>query len=297
MSAKTDVMRVLANCAEALSAAEVRELIDEEQATSKSVAVALSVLKAEGKVITVDDSYPAKYLLAAGVAKTLRKAPPEQSDDPAPARMESAPIAAAPIAAEIDVPNREVSEAARAEAGAVPAAAIEVADIVHHGPTGEDWVVARVTDQHVWPSGYPPCRADLADCTLVEKATPKRREEWLAELRKLPASDERAVPAECPPAATPAFTLPDPAEQATAFRALADRVYGELKANGVVAVAPIEARIGTTATLEETTCADSSAQCIAKKLQAVARMLESWPEPEPPQGLGEVLDGIAGACL
>lgn len=70
---------------------------------------------------------------------------------------------------------------------------IEIADTVHHGPTGEDWVVARVTDRHVYPAGWPPCRADLADCTLIGKATEKQRAEMLANLRKLPPSDERHI--------------------------------------------------------------------------------------------------------
>lgn len=54
---------------------------------------------------------------------------------------------------------------------------IEVADHIHHIPTGEDWVVKRVDDTHVEPAGWPPCRAKLADCRLIKKATPKEREE------------------------------------------------------------------------------------------------------------------------
>ena len=70
---------------------------------------------------------------------------------------------------------------------------IEIADAVRHGPTGEDWVVARVTEAHVYPAGWPPCRADLADCTLLEKATPEQREQMLRDLRRLPHDDERRV--------------------------------------------------------------------------------------------------------
>lgn len=68
---------------------------------------------------------------------------------------------------------------------------IEIADTVHHAPSGEDWVVARVTDKHVYPAGWPPCRAELTDCRLIEKATEQQRAEMLAELHRLPASDER----------------------------------------------------------------------------------------------------------
>lgn len=68
---------------------------------------------------------------------------------------------------------------------------IEIADAVHHGPTGEDWVVARVTEKHIYPAGWPPCRADLADCKLLTKATPEQRERMLRDLRRLPHGDER----------------------------------------------------------------------------------------------------------
>lgn len=68
---------------------------------------------------------------------------------------------------------------------------IEIADYVHHRPSGEDWIVARVTDEYLWPAGWPPGRAKLSDCTLLEKATPERRAWMLDELRKLPHDDER----------------------------------------------------------------------------------------------------------
>lgn len=68
---------------------------------------------------------------------------------------------------------------------------IEIADTVHHGPSGEDWTVARVTEEHVYPAGWPPGRALLADCTLLEKATDEQRESLRVQLRKLPRDDDR----------------------------------------------------------------------------------------------------------
>lgn len=73
------------------------------------------------------------------------------------------------------------------------AAQIEIADAVCHGPSGENWVVARVTGQHVYPAGWPPCRAEIADCRLIAKATEKQRAEMLRNLRKLPPGDERHI--------------------------------------------------------------------------------------------------------
>lgn len=75
----------------------------------------------------------------------------------------------------------------------LPRLLIDVADSVHHGPSGEDWVVARVTDRHVYPAGWPPIRADLADCTLIEKATEQQRTEMIAKCRLLPVDDARHV--------------------------------------------------------------------------------------------------------
>lgn len=70
---------------------------------------------------------------------------------------------------------------------------IEIADAVHHGPSGEDWVVARVTEEHVYPAGWPPGRALLADCTLLKKATDEQREAMMVQLRKLPMGDDRRL--------------------------------------------------------------------------------------------------------
>jgi hypothetical protein len=70
---------------------------------------------------------------------------------------------------------------------------IDIADIVKHNPTGEEWVVARVFGEHLWPAGWPPGRAELADCELVEKATEEQREIMIRRLQKLPNNDERKI--------------------------------------------------------------------------------------------------------
>ena len=68
---------------------------------------------------------------------------------------------------------------------------IEIADHVHHGQSGEDWVVARVTDEHVYPAGWPESRALLSDCTLIHKASRDSRARLIADLKRLPSSDSR----------------------------------------------------------------------------------------------------------
>jgi hypothetical protein len=61
---------------------------------------------------------------------------------------------------------------------------IDTADHVLHGPTGEEWLVARVTSTHLHPCGWPPSMADLSDCTLIRKAKPEERLQLLRELAR-----------------------------------------------------------------------------------------------------------------
>ena len=59
---------------------------------------------------------------------------------------------------------------------------IDTADHVRHGPSGEQWLVARVTKTHLYPCGWPPSCADLSDCTLIKRATLAERLKLLREL-------------------------------------------------------------------------------------------------------------------
>lgn len=70
------------------------------------------------------------------------------------------------------------------QASCAPAAgsAIDTADTVLHRPSGERWVVACVEGKHLSWCGWPEGMADLADCELVEKATPEERDELLKRL-------------------------------------------------------------------------------------------------------------------
>jgi hypothetical protein len=69
---------------------------------------------------------------------------------------------------------------------------IEIADIVKHAPSGEEWLVARVDDVHLWPCGWPESRAYLSDCVLIEKASDQARKSLIEDLKKLPESDARS---------------------------------------------------------------------------------------------------------
>ena len=68
---------------------------------------------------------------------------------------------------------------------------IEIADIIFHKPSGEEWVVAKVNEQYLWPAGWPCCRAKLKDCELRKKASEGERNLLLNALHKLPIDDER----------------------------------------------------------------------------------------------------------
>lgn len=59
---------------------------------------------------------------------------------------------------------------------------IDTGDSVKHGPTGETWVVAFVENDRLAWCGWPEGFADLADCTLVRKATPEQRVKLLREM-------------------------------------------------------------------------------------------------------------------
>lgn len=69
---------------------------------------------------------------------------------------------------------------------------IDTGDIVHHGPSGEDWIVAYVQGDTLCPCGWPETLAKLADCTLTRKATPTQRRELLYSLAAIRESDSRA---------------------------------------------------------------------------------------------------------
>lgn len=66
-------------------------------------------------------------------------------------------------------------------------------DTVKHLPSGEEWLVACAHPENdaLYPIGWPPTRAKLSDCVLVEKATPAEREKWLGDLSKNHGSDHR----------------------------------------------------------------------------------------------------------
>lgn len=63
---------------------------------------------------------------------------------------------------------------------------LRAADIVHHAPSGDDWVLAVDEENgRVQPCGWPPTMADAKDCTLTTPATAEHRivmlDEWAAE--------------------------------------------------------------------------------------------------------------------
>ena len=61
---------------------------------------------------------------------------------------------------------------------------IDTGDTVLHKPTGEEWLVAGVKGDRLMWCGWPEGWAKLAECELVEKATPEARDKLLHELRE-----------------------------------------------------------------------------------------------------------------
>lgn len=59
---------------------------------------------------------------------------------------------------------------------------IDTGDVVFHRPTGEEWLVGRVDRDSLYWLGWPPGRAQVKDCLLVDKATREGREKLLMEI-------------------------------------------------------------------------------------------------------------------
>lgn len=63
---------------------------------------------------------------------------------------------------------------------------IDVCDVVHHAPSGENWVVACVDGDRLYWVGYPfGGSAALSDCQLVAKASAEDRQKLLVKLSEL----------------------------------------------------------------------------------------------------------------
>ena len=67
--------------------------------------------------------------------------------------------------------------------------AIDTGDTVFHKPSGETWVVAAVEGEHLYWCGWPPGRAQLADCELREKADESHRLALLRQLADMKCDD------------------------------------------------------------------------------------------------------------
>jgi len=66
---------------------------------------------------------------------------------------------------------------------------IDTGDTVLHKPSGETWVVAAVEGEHLYWCGWPPGRAHLADCELLEKAKEGEALRLLHQLAEMHCSD------------------------------------------------------------------------------------------------------------
>lgn len=61
---------------------------------------------------------------------------------------------------------------------------IRAGDIVHHEPTGEDWVVAYVQGDRLAWCGWPAGEANLNDCWLKKTCTDAEHRDWLERIAK-----------------------------------------------------------------------------------------------------------------
>jgi uncharacterized protein involved in tolerance to divalent cations len=64
--------------------------------------------------------------------------------------------------------------------------AIEVNDQIHHGPTGEDLIVAAVDGDNIYWCGFPfGGFVKREDCTLMSKGSEEGREELIQHLAEM----------------------------------------------------------------------------------------------------------------
>lgn len=68
---------------------------------------------------------------------------------------------------------------------------LRTGDVVRHKPSGETWIVARIDGDDLYPAGWPPTMALVADCVLVSPAIDEYHDALLADLMTLPTSDPR----------------------------------------------------------------------------------------------------------
>jgi hypothetical protein len=69
-------------------------------------------------------------------------------------------------------------------------------DHVHHGPTGEDWVIAYVDGEYLAWCGWPEGEARVADCALIKACTDDEHLRMLQECAKSSGKRQRWAQAE-----------------------------------------------------------------------------------------------------
>jgi hypothetical protein len=68
---------------------------------------------------------------------------------------------------------------------------MDTGDVVRHTPSGERWLVAYVHRDYVCCCGWPESLAPVADCVLLESATPEQRLILLRQMAAMEGSDSR----------------------------------------------------------------------------------------------------------
>lgn len=110
-----------------------------------------------------------------------------------------------------DLAPLRTSDGGRAPSDAAPAvtagSTLRAGDIVHHEPTGEDWVVAYVDGEYLAWCGWPAGEARLSDCRLTKPCSDEEHIDWLRQIAK--AEGKRARRAQLALAALDAAAGPE----------------------------------------------------------------------------------------
>lgn len=71
---------------------------------------------------------------------------------------------------------------------------LRTADVVLHKPTGETWLVAYAEEdgKHLMPCGWPPSRASVSDCFVLERASDEASAKLLQEMAAMSSPDAQS---------------------------------------------------------------------------------------------------------
>lgn len=70
---------------------------------------------------------------------------------------------------------------------------LRIGDTVHHKPTGEDWLVARVLHDGIFCAGWPCTKGYFQDMHVIERCSDKQHADLVERLKNIGRGDPRHI--------------------------------------------------------------------------------------------------------